>query len=59
VIFTEELRIEHAIRIPREVVNELCPHRAHVNGRIITLTRRLLEHPAVTIVDLSDASLDA
>lgn len=59
VIFTEDLRVEEALRIPRAVVNELFVHRAHVNGRVITLTRRLLEHPAVTTIDLSDAALDA
>lgn len=59
VIFTEDLRVEEALRIPRAVVNELFVHRAHVNGRVIALTRRLLEHPAVTTIDLSDAALDA
>src|SRR4051794_40460558 len=33
VIFTEELRVDEAVRIPRDVVNELFPRRAHVNGR--------------------------
>lgn len=59
VIFTEDLRIEQTLRIPREVVNELFERRAHVNGRIITVTRRLIGHPAVETVDLSDSMLDA
>jgi len=58
VVFTEELRIEKAIRIPRAVVNEMFERRAHVNGRIIRLTGRLLEHPDVEAIALSDASLD-
>lgn len=59
VVFTEELRVEQAIRIPREVVNELFERREHVNGRVITLGRRLLEHPDVSVVDLSDHALGA
>jgi hypothetical protein len=58
VVFTEELRIEKAIRIPRAVVNEMFERRPHVNGRIIRLTGRLLEHPDVEAIALSDASLD-
>ena len=59
VLFTEDLRVEQALRIPREVVNELFERRAHVNGRIIQVGRRLLEHPAVEAIELSDAALDA
>jgi hypothetical protein len=58
VVFTEGLRLEKAIRIPREVVNELFERRPHVNGRIIRLTDRLLGNPDVEAVPLSDASLD-
>jgi len=58
VVFTEDLRVEQAIRIPREVVNELFERRPHVNGRVITLTRVLLEHPAVEVLELSDSTLD-
>jgi hypothetical protein len=47
-----------AIRIPRELVNEIFARRSHVNGRIIRLGRRLLEHPLVEVVELADASLD-
>jgi len=58
VIFTEDLRVESALRIPREVVNELFPHRPHVNGRVIILGPSLLEHPAVETIELSDSPLD-
>ena len=59
VIFTEDLRVEEALRIPRELVNEMFERRPHVNGRIIHLGRRLLDHPAVEIIPLSDDVLDA
>lgn len=59
VIFTEDLRVAEALRVPRELVNEMFARRSHVNGRIIRLSRRLLEHPAVETIDLSDASLDS
>jgi hypothetical protein len=59
VIFTEDLRGEQAVRIPRQVVNELFPRRPHINGRVITVTRKLLEHPEVETVPLSDTALDA
>jgi hypothetical protein len=59
VIFTEDLRVEQAIRIPQPVVNELFKVRPHVNGRVITVTQRLLDHPAVTSFELSDTLLDA
>ncbi len=55
VIFTEDLRVDSALRIPREVVDEMFPRNAHVNGRRVALTRRLLEHPQVTRLELSDA----
>lgn len=58
VVFTEDLRVERAIRIPHPVVNELFAWNNHVAGRIITLTKKLLEHPAVTGIDLSDELLD-
>jgi hypothetical protein len=59
VIFTGDLRVAEAIRIPREVVNEMFERRSHVNGRIVRLGRRLLAHPAVEMIELSDASLDS
>jgi hypothetical protein len=59
VIFTEDLRVDQALRIPREVVNEMFVRRPHVNGRIINLGRRLLERPEVEVIPLSDEALDA
>ncbi|MDQ3163409.1 MAG: hypothetical protein M3Q92_11370, partial [Actinomycetota bacterium] len=59
VIFTEDLRVDQAIRIRRAVVNEMFAIRRHVNGRVITVTRRLLDHPDVCTFDLSDELLDA
>ncbi|MGO9903647.1 MAG: hypothetical protein ACLP0J_29180 [Solirubrobacteraceae bacterium] len=58
VIFTEDLRVERAIRIPRQTIIDLCPHNPHVNGRPIRLMDRLMSHPSVTAVPLSDAALD-
>lgn len=59
VIFTEDLRVDEAVRIPQPVVNELFAWREHVAGRIITVTRKLLDHPDVSSIDLSDELLDA
>lgn len=59
VVFSEDLRVERAIRIPREVVNKLFARNGHVNGRIVRLTRSLLEHPGVETFSLSEAWLDA
>jgi len=59
VIFTEDLRVDEALRIPREVVNDLFARRPHVNGRIINLGHRLREHPNVHSIPLSDKALDA
>jgi hypothetical protein len=59
VIFTEDLRVDEAIRVPREAVNELFAWNAHVAGRIITVTKKLLAHPKVKSIGLSDELLDA
>lgn len=58
VVFTDDMRVKEALRVPREVVNDLFHRRAHVNGRIITLTPALRQHPDVTTLSLSDAALD-
>jgi hypothetical protein len=58
VIFTEDLRVERALRIPRGTVNRLCPRNEHVNGRPIRLSQVLLNDSTVTEVQLSDAALD-
>jgi len=59
VVFTEDVRVEKAIRIPREVVNELFPVQPRVNWRSIRLTNRLLEHDGVEEIPLSDSALGA
>jgi hypothetical protein len=58
VIFTKEFRVERAMRIPRETINELCPRNERVNGRPILLTDHLLSHLSVTDVPLTVADLD-
>jgi hypothetical protein len=58
VAFTEDIRVEHAIRVPRSVVNELFSWRDHVAGRVITMTKKFLDHPEVKEIDLSDDLLD-
>ena len=54
VIFTDGLRVEQAIRVPQPVVNELYAWRDHIAGRVITVTKKLLDHPEVSSIDLSD-----
>lgn len=58
VIFDENFRVTEGRRMERAVVEELFPHRVHVNGRVITITQRLRAHPKVEVVELSDAALD-
>ena len=59
VIFTEDLRVEQAFRVPQLVVKELFAWREHIAGRVITVTKKLLAHPKVKKIDLSDDLLDA
>lgn len=59
VIFDEDFRVIEGLRIERRTVEELFQHRAHVNGRIITVTSKLRAHPEVKSVALSDSALDA
>ena len=56
VIFDEDFRVSEGMRLSREVVEELFEHKAYVNGRVITVTKTLREHPGVTTVDLTDAA---
>lgn len=58
VIFDEDIRVTEGLRIARSVVEEVFPHRDHVNGRVITITKKLRAHPEVQALELSDASLD-
>ena len=58
VIFNEDFRASEALRIPRATVEQLFPHREHVNGRIITFTDELRAAASVEVIHLSDAALD-
>ncbi len=58
-VFTEDLRVEKALRVQRGVANEMFERRHHVNGCIIVVGQDLLEHPAVETIKLSYAALDA
>lgn len=55
VIFDEDFRVTEGLRFRREVVEELFPHKAHVNGRVITVTEVLRSDPRVESLDLSHA----
>jgi hypothetical protein len=59
VIFNEDFRVSEGLRIPRATVEQLFPHREHVNGRIITVTNKLRAAASVEVIHLSDAALDA
>ncbi len=56
VIFDEDFRVTEGLKLSREVVEDLFPHRKHVNGRIITVTQLLRADPRVERVDLSDVA---
>jgi hypothetical protein len=56
VIFDEDFRVTEGLKFNRAVVEELFDHRAHVNGRVITVTNRLRVHPSVEALDLAPAA---
>lgn len=58
VLFDENFAIERGLRLSRDLVERLFPHKPYVNGRIITVTNRLLANPEVEQVDLADTLLD-
>lgn len=58
VVFTEDLRVDYAVRLPRELVNATTVIDGHVNGRRVRLTTRLLDDPAVERLDLTTDALD-
>ncbi len=58
VIFDEDFHVIEGLRIERATVEALYRWRAHVNGRVITITDKLRAHPDVQAVELSDATLD-
>lgn len=57
VIFNENFEVESALRMSRELVEKLFPHRAYVNGRVISITKKLLANPEVEPIDLSESLL--
>ena len=56
VVFDEDFVVTEGLRITREVVEELFPHRAHVNGRVIIVTQTLRQDPRVQHLDLTVAA---
>jgi hypothetical protein len=57
VLFDEDFRVTEGLKLAREVVEELFEHRAHVNGRIITVTQTLRDEPRVETIDLAPAAV--
>jgi hypothetical protein len=55
VVFDEDFGVTDALKLSRDVAEELSVFWAHVNGRILHLSSRLLDDPRVKHVDLSDA----
>jgi hypothetical protein len=58
VVFSADMRIEQAWRIPRQVVNELAVYNAHVNGLKIGLGPDVTGHGDVERLDLSTDVID-
>lgn len=56
VIFDEDFVVTEGLRMSRTLVEALFPHRAHVNGRVITVTQALREHRDVEKLDQSAAA---
>ena len=58
VVFSMDMQVEEAWRVPRHVVNELGKFNAHVNGIKIALTSAVRAHPEVQQLALTDDALD-
>lgn len=56
VVFDEDFSVTEALRLERDVVEELYEHREYVNGRVITVTQALRDDPRVEAIDLAGAS---
>jgi hypothetical protein len=54
VVFDEDFNVTDALKLSRDVAEELSVYRAHVNGRILHLSS-LVDDPRVEHIDLSDA----
>lgn len=52
VIFDQNFDILNAYLIPHEVIGEYCPHRDHVNGRVVVMSGPIVRDSRVT--EISD-----
>lgn len=56
VVFNEDFLVTEGFRIPQPVVEELFPHRPHVNGRVIIVSQALRTDPRIQHLDLRIAA---
>jgi hypothetical protein len=56
VIFDENFQVTEALKLTRAVVEELFAHKEYVNGRVISVTKKLKADTRIETVDLSDAA---
>jgi hypothetical protein len=56
VVFDDDFVVTEGLKLDRDLVEELFDHRPYVNGRGITVTKALREHPAVEHLDLNKAA---
>jgi hypothetical protein len=56
VILDEDFQVTEGLQLDRAVVEDLFDHRPYVNGRVITVTKTLREHPQVGTLDLAPAA---
>jgi len=56
VIFNEDYEVVEGLRISRAVVEELYDVKKYVNGRVISITRRLRDDARVEAVDLAETA---
>jgi hypothetical protein len=55
VVFDENFVVTEGLKLSRGLVEELFEHRPYVNGRVITVTKALRQHPDVEHLNLQDA----
>jgi hypothetical protein len=56
VIFDEDFRVTEGLKFPRATVEEVFPHKPHVNGRVVSITKAFRARPDVRSIDLSAAA---
>ncbi len=56
VILNEDFEVTDGLRLKKDLVEELFLHRSYINGRVITVTAALREHPDVEHLDLVPAA---